>query len=93
MSVASQYRRMKIIEGHYAEGEPKTMSRVQGMAEERWPKHAATFWVTRESPRRHVSVRFGTEALEGAADLWLDAFHNVDVKRQLARIDISREFE
>jgi hypothetical protein len=63
------------------------------MAEERWPGHAATFWTTRESPRRHASIRFGGEAIEGASDTWLGAFYNVDCKRQLARIDISREFE
>jgi len=63
------------------EGEPRTRARVEGMAQERWPRRTATSWITRESPRRHVSVRFGRDTIEGSADTWLDAFDAVDDER------------
>ena len=86
MSVFDRNRREAVISAHYAEGEPRTMARVEGMASERWPRKVIHVWITRGSPRRHVSVRFGRETIERAADTWLDAFRAVDVARQLARL-------
>ena len=73
--------RRQTLASHQQEGEPRTMARVEGMAKERWPRRSATAWVTRESPRRHVSVRFAHDAIEGAADSWLDAFDAIDFER------------
>jgi hypothetical protein len=78
-------QRQQINESQRRESEPRTMARVEGMARERWPKRVVTVWVERSSPRRHVSVRFGRDIIERAADSWLDAFDAVDAARQHAK--------
>lgn len=63
--------------------EPKTMARVQGTVEGRWPKRRYNVWITRENGgvQRHVSVKFGREWIEGVAATWLDAMAEVDARR------------
>ena len=65
------------------EEEPRTMARVQGTVEERWPKRSYTVWVTRDNgvPVRHVAVRFGRTVFEGLGATWIEAMNHVDEQR------------
>ena len=66
--------------------EPKTMTGVYRMLNHLYPGTRYTAWVTRESPRRHVSMRLTATAstIEVAADSWLVAIS------QLPRAGTSR---
>lgn len=81
-------RRQEVIAAHRREGEPQTMSRVQGMCEERWPHRSAIQWIERvgAGARRHVAVTFARDRIEGAASSWLDAMDAVDAERQRREI-------
>lgn len=69
------------LASHRLEGEPRTMARVEGMAQERWPHRSISVWITLRSPRRHVTVRFAKDTIQSAADTWLEAFEDVDDQR------------
>jgi hypothetical protein len=77
-------QRQQVIAAHRSEGEPQTMTRVQGMCDERWPGRSTIQWITKgdDGPWRHVAVTFARDRIEGAAGTWLDAMDLVDVKRQ-----------
>lgn len=77
-------RRQRVIAAHRAEGEPRTMARVQAMCEERWPGRSAIQWIEHvgAEPRRHVAITFARDRIEGAAGTWLDAMDLVDADRQ-----------
>jgi hypothetical protein len=71
-------RRDQVIASHRAEGEPRTMARVQGMIEERWPGRSAIAWIESAEPRRHMAVTFARERVEGAgATAAMDRLLNV----------------
>lgn len=78
--------RNQVIEAHLAEGEPQTMARVEGMCAERWPDRVAVVWIEAVEPRRHVSVRFARDTIEGAGGTWFEAFEAVDAKRRAREI-------
>lgn len=77
-------RSRRVIAVHRSEGEPRTMARVQGMCDERWPGRSSVAWITLDEPRRHVAVTFrlgSGERVEGAAATWLEAMDAVDAAR------------
>lgn len=82
--------RAKVIAEHRAEGEPRTMARVEGMCAERWPHESFNVWIESREPRRHVAVRFyrgsGFTQIEGAGSTWFAAFDAVDAERLRLRI-------
>ena len=76
----------EVIAEHRAEGEPRTMARVEGMCAERWPHRIATIWIEKDEPRRHVAIRFTRDIIEGAGRTWFEAFENVDNERRNQRV-------
>lgn len=81
-------KRVQVISEHRAEGEPRTMARVEGMCEERWPGKSFRVWIehVEGGPRRHVAVTFARDIIEGSSGTWLDAMDAVDADRQQRRI-------
>lgn len=74
--VRTMTRQQQVIAAQYSEGAPKTMARVQGMCNERWPGRSTIQWI--EGDRKHVAVTFKRNRIEGSAHTWLEAMDAVD---------------
>lgn len=77
-------QRDQVIAAHRAEGEPREMSRVRSMLEERWPGRSASAWIAEAAaePRRYVAVTFARDCVRGAGTTWLEAMDALDAERQ-----------
>ena len=66
--------------------EPKTMTRVQAMAEEWFGLNRFTVWISNAGRTRHIAVRVKRGAMvEGVGPTWLDAFQDAVRLRKRAR--------
>jgi hypothetical protein len=72
-------KRRETAEQQRAEGEPRTMARVEGMIQDRFGVKGLP-WIDKAG--RHVAVKINGETIEGVAATWLDAMDDVERQRK-----------